>query len=288
MSQAPAVYNAAERIEALPTVRAVELSQDDLEVLRATVFKGATDAQLALYARTCRSRGLDPFSKEIYAWAGRDGAVEIVVGIDGLRNLAESTGEYRGQVGPLYCGEDGLWTEVWLRKEPPLAAKVTVLRQGREPMTDIALLAEFKRNTPNWNGMPTRMLAKTAEANAIRRQFPRQTTGLYIREELERDDPPAAPRARAVEAAVVDRPMRPRRTVAGRIRELIADLAMNDDQQIEFLEGAFGKTALDRLTGEEGKEAIRLLEHALTARLDDGDDDDAIEAEYEPEEDASD
>jgi hypothetical protein len=61
---------------------------------------------------------------------------------------------------------------------------VTVLRDGREPMTDIALLAEFKKNTTPWNSMPTRMLAKVAEANALRRQFPRQTTGLWIPEEM--------------------------------------------------------------------------------------------------------
>lgn len=276
---AVAVANAADRIEALPSVREVVLSAEDLEVLRATVFKGASDAQLAMYARTCRARGLDPFSKEIYAWAGRDGAVEIVVGIDGLRNLAESTGEYRGQVGPLFCGEDGAWTDVWLRKEPPLAAKVTVLREGREPMVSIALLGEFKKNTPNWNTMPTRMLAKTAEADAIRRQFPRQTTGLYIREEVERDEAPR--RAPAFEAEVVAaRP--PKQTVAGRIRELFDDLEMGEDMQIAFLEGAFGKSSLGKLAPEEGREAIRQLEHALAQHRDAGDEDDgAIEAEYE-------
>lgn len=188
-SNAVAVANGAANIVAVETPRGT-LTPDDLDTLRATVFKGATDAQMRLYARACQSRGLDPFSKEIYGWGGRDGAVEIVVGIDGLRNLAESSGEYRGQLGPWFCGEDGQWTDVWLQKQPPLAAKVTVLRRDHEPMTDIALLSEFKKNTPTWNSMPTRMLAKCAEANAIRRMFPRQTSGLYVREELERDDAP--------------------------------------------------------------------------------------------------
>lgn len=188
MSSAPALIEAAPRSVESATLRsvpAVDLTSDDLDTLRATVFRNATDAQLRLYARNCQSRGLDPFAKEIYAWAGRDGAVEIVVSIDGLRNLAENSGEYLGQRGPFFCGEDGEWTEVWLRKGPPAAAKVIVLRQGREEMSAVALFSEFKRNTPTWNSMPTVMLATRAEAQAIRRQFPRQTGGLYLRDELE-------------------------------------------------------------------------------------------------------
>lgn len=161
-----------------------ELSASDLETLRATVLKGASDAQLRMYARTCRSRGLDPFAKEIHGWAGRDGAVEIVVGIDGLRTLAEGSGEYRGQDGPWYCGQDKEWTEVWLGPGKPLASKVCVKREGMEPVCSVALLSECERNTPVWRTQLSTMLAIRAEAQAIRRLFPRQTTGLYAEGEL--------------------------------------------------------------------------------------------------------
>lgn len=238
--------------------RAVELSREDLEVLRATVFKGASDAQLQLYARNCQARGLDPFAKEIYAWAGRDGAVEIVVGIDGLRNLAESTGQYRGQLAPLYCGEDGQWTDVWLQKAPPLAAKVTVLRQGYEPSTAVALLAEYKKNTPPWNTMPTVMLAKAAEAQAIRRLFPRQTTGLYVQEEM--PEPGDEPPRRA--------PLRPdvrlpRAEQEANLEALAPSPRAPEPVTVEVVDTETGEITEQPVTKEDLGERIKMLREAL-------------------------
>ena len=280
-SNAVAVANGAATIVPVETPGRGTLTPQDLETLRATVFKGATDAQLRLYARTCQSRGLDPFSKEIYGWSGRDGAVEIVVGIDGLRNLAESSGEYRGQLGPWFCGEDGQWTDVWLSRQPPLAAKVTVLRANHEPMTDIALLSEFKKNTPTWNSMPTRMLAKCAEANAIRRMFPRQASGLYVREEMERDDRPSEPTlvAPPLNVAVSTAP------------QPTPAVNLNDD--IKRLRESLGWSAQDVVDlakdngwnprSREGLQAIhdRLQEYVNTA-IEDDSGAEIIDAEYQP------
>lgn len=263
-SSAPAVFNAVERLE----TRSVELSTEDFEILRATVFKDANDSQLRLYARNCRSRGLDPFAKEIYAWAGKDGAVEIVVGIDGLRNLAENSGEYRGQHGPWFCGADGQWTDVWLQAGAPLAAKVTILREGREPMTSVALLSEFKKsNSPNWNSMPTTMLAKCAEANAIRRQFPRQTTGLYISEEMTQptDRRPRTPAPRVDvdedtgEIIDIDPVARITREQATEIVTLKKSMGWSSEYVRTLANQTVGKEDAGQLTEEEANALIEVM-----------------------------
>lgn len=185
---AVAAYNAAAAITPLPAaepVSAVALTRDDLEVLRATVLPKATDAQLRLFGEACRRRGLDPFAKEIYAWPDGKGGIEIVTGIDGLRRLAQRSGEYRGQTHQQWCGPDGEWTDVWLQKDPPAAARITVHRQGYEPFTGVALWREYaKPNAVNWAKYSTVMLSKCAEANALRHLFPQETSGIYIAEEL--------------------------------------------------------------------------------------------------------
>jgi phage recombination protein Bet len=185
-SNAPAVYDATPRIEqANGRPAGLALTQEDLEVLRATVLAGATDAQLAMYARSCARHDLDPFTKEVYGFVNRDGGIELVVSIEGLRKRAETSGQYRGQTNQQWCGADGDWKDIWLDQKPPAAARITVHREGCEPFTGVALWREYGRtNHTNWSKYPTVMLSKCAEASAIRHLFPHQTAGLYISEEV--------------------------------------------------------------------------------------------------------
>jgi len=69
----------------------------------------------------------------------------------------------------------------------PLAATVTVYRMtgaARFAYTATARFREYYRNTPTWNHMPFTMLAKCAEALALRKAFPAELGGLYTREEM--------------------------------------------------------------------------------------------------------
>lgn len=238
MNNAVSTYNAAARIEmANGKGQGVALTREDMEVLRATVLKGASDAQLTMYGRSCAKLDLDPFSKEVYGFVNREGGIELVVSIDGLRKQAEKSGEYRGQTQQQWCGPDGEWTDVWLAQAKPAAAHITVHRLGHEPFTGVALWSEYgKPNQSNWTKFPTVMLSKCAEASAIRHLFPHQTGSLYISEEMpERGSP-------GVEAVVVDRS-------TGEI----AAQPLNLDDDIKRLRGLLGWSAQDVI--EEAKRA---------------------------------
>ena len=173
-----------------------DMTREQVQLVKTAIITGGTrpvtDNELALFLTICNRRGLDAFSGQIYGimrkskeksgeWVEK---LVIQVGIDGYRLLAERTGKYEGVVGPLWCGDDGQWVDVWLKPVPPAAAKVGVYRTGcREPFWGVVTYREYAQTYDGkpigkWKEMPATMLAKCGESKAIRMAFPQAVSGL--------------------------------------------------------------------------------------------------------------
>jgi phage recombination protein Bet len=192
-----------------------QFDERSIKLLADTIMPGAKAHELDFFLRVAKRTNLDPFARQLHPvkrttrvkqgnqWVSED-RWSFQVAIDGFRLIAERTGKYRGQRAPLFCGDDGVWREVWLSKQPPRAAKVGVLRSDfDEPLFAIALYDEYvqtkdeyvdNRQTGNkvpnsmWAKMPTVMLAKVAEAIALRKAFPQEMSGLYTEDEMGQAD----------------------------------------------------------------------------------------------------
>lgn len=171
-------------------------TRERIELVKRTICKGATDDELLLFQEVCERTGLDPFKKQIYGIKRYDSSVGDKVlraeaSIDGLRLIAQRSGQYAGQVGPEWCGEDGVWRDVWLDKGQPAAARVGVIRKGfTHPVYAVALWREYaqlkKDGTVNsmWGKYGSVMLAKCAESLALRKAFPDDMSGVYTTDEM--------------------------------------------------------------------------------------------------------
>lgn len=90
------------RYEVAPAAPAVTDQQIDL--IRRTVAKDATDAELQLYL--CQRHGVHPLDKLLH-FTKRGNKYTPITSIDLLRSRAADTGELAGIDDPQYQGEPG-------------------------------------------------------------------------------------------------------------------------------------------------------------------------------------
>jgi phage recombination protein Bet len=160
------------------------------ELLKRTIFKGATDDELELFSMVCKRTGLDPFMKQIHPvprWDTKLGknVVTMQTSIDGFRLIAERTGNY--------CpGRES--TFVYDENNRMVSATAYVKKMTKDgTWHEIAATAYYQEYVQKnkdgkplkfWEQMPHVMLAKCAESLALRKCFPAELSGIYTNDEM--------------------------------------------------------------------------------------------------------
>jgi phage recombination protein Bet len=160
-----------------------------LAALKQLGLAQATAADLEFFLHQAKRTGLDPFARQIYM-INRGGKYGIQTSIDGFRIIAQRSGNYGGQTSAEWCGEDGVWKDVWLSSTPPSAARIGVYYKDSPHSTwAVAKWDSYAVTTnPIWRKMPDVMLAKCAESLALRKAFPNDMSGIYTDEEMAQAD----------------------------------------------------------------------------------------------------
>jgi phage recombination protein Bet len=171
-----------------------------IAALRQLGVERASNGDLAVFMHVAQRTGLDPFARQIYL-IERQGKQTIQTGIDGFRLVArravDQAGESLAIGGGEWCGPDGTWRDVWLDQDAPAAARVVVRRGGHE-FVGVALFREYAQHkrdgnlNQQWATRPAGMLAKCAEALALRKAFPLDLAGVYTDDEMAAANEPRA------------------------------------------------------------------------------------------------
>lgn len=141
-----------------------------IETLKATAFKGqVSDAQMTALLIVAQQFGLNPWTKEIYAFPDKNNGIVPVVGVDGWSRIINDN--------PLFDGMDFT--------QDDQSCTCRMYRKDRaHPVAVTEYASECKRDTGPWKSHPKRMLRHKSMIQCARLAF--GYGGIYDQDEAER------------------------------------------------------------------------------------------------------
>lgn len=137
-----------------------------VQTMRATIMPNGggnvSNEQIAAFCLVAKEHKLNPFTKEIFAFPGRNGGIQPVVSVDGWMKLINSHPQFDGMAFLDQVSADGQLVSVTCK----------MYRKDRaHPVEVTEYMAECRRNTDTWKQWPARMLRHKAAIQASRYAF---------------------------------------------------------------------------------------------------------------------
>lgn len=146
--------------------------------IRATVMPAGQEVsreQFAAFLLVAKEYGLNPLTKEIYAFPGKGGSVQPIVSIDGWMRMINNHPQFDGMEFVDQMDEQGRLVSITCK----------MFRKDRShPTTVTEYMAECRRDTDTWRKWPARMLRHKAAIQAARYAF--GFSGIYDEDEAAR------------------------------------------------------------------------------------------------------
>ncbi|RXZ42664.1 phage recombination protein Bet [Crenobacter cavernae] len=225
-----------------------------MATLKQTAFKGqVSDAQMTALLIVANQYGLNPWTKEIYAFPDKNNGIVPVVGVDGWSRIINGDKQFDGME---FQQDEESCTCIIYRKD------------RNRPVSVTEYMEECKRGTGPWQSHPKRMLRHKAMIQCARLAF--GFAGIYDQDEAERivQGEQSAPRtatgyAEAARAAGQDSPER-----QALIAKLEAVARTGDMQALTEAFESIGKPGRLTVGGEEWGRIKKLAEDASNNIID--------------------
>ncbi len=237
----------------------------DLDTVRNYICNNSkvTEQEFVLFGSLCKSRKLDPFTREAYLIKMGEYPAQIVVGKDVYFKRAEKNPDYdgiesgvivenaKGEIteldGCFYSANQklvGAWAKVYRKSiSHPKVAKIRFeeyckLNKDGKPMSI-------------WADKPAVMIEKCAKVFALREAFPNEFSGMYIEEEFNDGTAPATNPQPIERNGVIDADFK---EVSDK-----SDVTYATETQVKLINSKFPAERLEKCLEHYGVETVEQL-----------------------------
>ena len=206
---------------------------DLMATLKNTAFKGnVNDSQMTALLIVANQYGLNPWTKEIYAFPDRQNGIVPIVGVDG-------------------------WARI-LNENPNFDGIEFDLEDRSKPISVTEYMSECFRDMGPWKTHPKRMLRHKAMIQCARLAF--GFTGIYDQDEADRivetqrEPVNVTPKQNVIDVSAL---------ITSEQKEMLIGLIDATGTSTEKLLTAYGHTDISEMTKEQADNAISILNSRL-------------------------
>ena len=154
---------------------------EEVAIVKANIAKGVNDSELAYFLNVCKTVGLNPFIKEIWAYKDNRGNLLVFAGRDGFLTKAQQSPTYNGLRSSEVREKDEYQADIpngtikhtfsFKDRGPIVGAYAIVFRKDGEPTVESVEFSRYNRNFGAWKTHPEDMIKKVAETKALKKAF---------------------------------------------------------------------------------------------------------------------
>lgn len=157
-------------------------SQEALAIIKKTVAKNTTDAELAYFASICQQTNLNPLTKEIWCYKDNRGNLLVFAGRDGFLKRAQESSLWNGITSGAVYENDTFEMDIAsarIKHIPQFKGRGKIIGayaiarpKGCEYATvEWADFDTYNKGQFVWKDFPEAMIKKVAEVNCLKKAF---------------------------------------------------------------------------------------------------------------------
>lgn len=246
-----------------------------IELIKTQIAKNATPEEFDLFMMMVRRTRLDPLLKQLYFFKYKNrkasekagckcwgectcgkavyNSATYVTSIDGLRIIAHRTGMFDGVDEPEYkYANNNLYS-----------CTIKVYKKGSShAFAATVKFSEYTTGKDLWAKMPETMIAKVAEAHALRKAFPQDLSGIYTTDEMDQANNDQNSGTKQLPAKA--RPKMVTKQQVADLKILMQGKQVGKERLKSFVEKAFGVDSIVKLTEVQMETVLKKLDSLPT------------------------